>query len=139
VLSGAIVPVLFGAALTGIETIALLSAIINLVPSPAEAPEVAAQTSDSAISLSTRNGSPMAALVFKTAADQFVGKLSYIRVSSGGFKSDNQIWNASRGEAERVGQLYVVTGKSQKSVNELAPGDTLAQCPSFRRCLPGIR
>ena len=123
VLSGTIVPVLFGAALSGIGAEALLSAIIDLVPSPAESPDAAAATSDGEISLSARNGSPMAALVFKTAADQFVGKLSYIRVYSGGFKSDNQIWNASRDEAERVGQLYVVTGKSQESVDELAPGD----------------
>ena len=123
VASGSIVPVLFGAAISGIGAEALLDATIDLVPSPADVPSPTAETADGEIALSTRNGSPMAALVFKTAADQFVGKMSYIRVYSGAFKSDSQILNATRDEDERVGQLYVVTGKTQESVDELAPGD----------------
>ena len=66
---------------------------------------------------------PMAAFVCKTAADPFVGKLSYFRVCPRDLQSDSQAWNASRGEAERIGQLYEVRGKAQEAVAELVAGD----------------
>ena len=61
--------------------------------------------------------------MFKTAADPFVGKLSYFRVYSGTFKSDSQLQNANRGEAERIGQVFEVRGRDQEAVPELAAGD----------------
>ena len=97
--------------------------IVEAMPSPAEGKPVQAAAGDGEVTLTADAGGPLAAQVFKTSADPFVGKLSYIRVVSGEFTSDQQIWNATRSEAERVGQVYVLTGKEQEAVPSLAPGD----------------
>ena len=123
--SGAIIPVLVGSATRQVGIKELMDAIVDLLPSPAGSPAVTAKSSsaDEEVSLSHDANGPLAALVFKTSADPFVGKLSYLRVYNGTLKSDSQLWNASKGEAERVGQLFVLTGKDQENVDELAPGD----------------
>ena len=125
VAAGAIVPVLAGASTTDVGARELMDAIVDYLPSPADAPATAAKapSSDDEISLSAAGDGPLAALVFKTAADPFVGKLSFFRVASGTFKSDSQVWNANKAEAERVGQLFEVSGKSQEPVSALSAGD----------------
>ena len=124
-LAGTIVPVMFGTATGGIGATDLLNALVDLMPSPAEMPAVEARnaSSEETTSLACDSGGPLAALVFKTSADPFVGKLSYFRVYSGTLKSDSQLWNAGRTESERVGQVFVTQGKTQESVDELAAGD----------------
>ena len=123
--SGAIVPVLFGAAGSAIGAKELMDLVVDAMPSPAEGKPVIAMDGsiNEDVALTADPSGPLAAIVFKTSADPFVGKLSYIRVISGVFKSDQQVWNASRNEAERVGQVYVMTGKEQEAVDALAPGD----------------
>ena len=125
VASGKIVPVMVGAATLGIGAAELMDAIVDLMPPPTDAgPTKATRPSNQEeVLLSCDEDGPLAALVFKTTADPFVGKLSYLRVYSGKFRSDSQVWNASKGEPERVGQVFVVRGKSQEPVKELAPGD----------------
>jgi len=66
---------------------------------------------------------PLAAQVFKTAADPYVGKLTYLRVISGVLKADSHVWNANKGADERLGTLYVQRGKEQIAVPELRAGD----------------
>jgi len=66
---------------------------------------------------------PLAAQVFKTTADPYVGKLTYLRVFSGTLKADTHVWNANKGADERVGQLFVVRGKTQDATPELVAGD----------------
>jgi elongation factor G len=124
-LAGTIVPVMFGTATGGIGATGLLNALVDLMPSPTEMPAVEARnaSSEETTSLACDSGGPLAALVFKTSADPFVGKLSYFRVYSGTLKSDSQLWNASRAESERVGQVFVTRGKTQESVDELVAGD----------------
>ena len=121
--SGAIVPVLVGASPSGIGTKELLDAIVDHMPSPGDRPPVAATTPSGEVELPCDPNGPLGALVFKTTADPFVGKLSYFRVYSGTFKSDSQAWNTTAGEAERVGQIFEVTGKSQEGTSELVAGD----------------
>lgn len=123
--SGAIVPVMFGAAGSGTGAKELMDIIVEAFPSPLEGKPVVVKdgSSNQEIPLTAEKGGPVAASVFKTAADPFVGKLSYIRIVSGTFKSDQQVWNATQDEAERVGQLYVLTGKDQEAIDYLAPGD----------------
>jgi elongation factor G len=123
--TGAIVPVMVGAPAKGIGVEELMNAIVDYMPSPADAPPakgIHAATKQE-VSLPCDSKGPLAALVFKTTADPFVGKLSYFRVYSGTFKSDSQVWNASKGEAERVGQVYVIRGKTQEATSELVAGD----------------
>ena len=116
---------LVGVATSGTGSTELMDAIVDYMPSPSEmAP--ATGTSDSSkeeISLTCDAGGSLAALVFKTSADPFVGKLSYFRVYSGTLKSDSQSWNANSGEAERIGQVFEVRGKSQEAVPRLVAGD----------------
>ena len=125
VASGAIVPVMLGAVNSGTGAAELMDAIIDLMPSPAEpaAPTATDPSNQEEFALPCDGDGPLAALVFKTTADPFVGKLSYVRVYSGTFTSDTQVWNAGKEEAERVGQAFVVRGKSQESVDGLAAGD----------------
>ena len=125
VLSGDIVPVLAGNSVAELGTTELMDALIDLMPSPADAGAAEAEVPGSGdmVELGCDSSGPLAALVFKTAADPFVGKLSYFRVYSGAFASDSQIWNANLGEGERVGQVFVLTGKTQTPTEALAAGD----------------
>ena len=122
---GTIVPVLVGAPAAGIGAKELLDAAVDYLPSPSDvAPATAADVSSKEeIPLEANGSGPLAVLVFKTSADPFVGKLSYLRVYSGALKSDSQVWNASKKEPERIGQVYTVTGKSQEPVPQLVAGD----------------
>ena len=133
--SGEIVPVMAGAATAGIGATELMDAIVDLLPSPAESTATATIDGDE-VEIDGDPDAPLAALVFKTAADPFVGKLSYFRVYNGTFKSDSQIANATRGESERTGQLFVMTGKDQQPVSDLAPGD-LGAVPKLASALTG--
>ena len=66
---------------------------------------------------------PLAALVFKTLSDPYVGKLTFFRVYSGTFRPDQTVFNASRDAEERVGQVHTLRGKHQETVSEVPAGD----------------
>ena len=133
---GTLIPVLVGASTIEIGTSELLDAIVDYLPSPADAGDAEAETADGAVSLSPDSSGPLAALVFKTSADPFVGKLSYFRVYSGTFNSDGQLWNANEGQQERIGQVFEVRGKEQTAVADLASGD-LGATPKLNSVLTG--
>lgn len=109
--SGTVVPILCGAGLPAIGIDALLDAIVGCLPTAAD---IFPKPSPSA---------PLAALIFKTLADPFVGKISYFRVYSGVMKADSHVWNATRGHDERVGPVMYVRGKSQEPAGEIRAGD----------------
>lgn len=120
-----ITPVLATAAQAGKVLKPILDAIVSLMPSPADRGAVSATDgrTDKAIELKPAAKGPLAAFVFKTTADPYVGKLNYFRVISGVLHSDSHVWNASRGHEERLGQLFVIRGKTQEPVTELGPGE----------------
>jgi len=122
VLGGRIIPVLAGSALKNIGLPLLLDAMNSYLPSPKER-EVVIITDSTTDKLKPAADGPLAAMVFKTSADPYVGKLTYFRVYSGAINSNSQVWNASRGGAERIGQLFVLRGKNQEPVAELGAGD----------------
>jgi elongation factor G len=66
---------------------------------------------------------PFSAIVFKTTADPFVGKLTYFKVVSGALKGDGQVFNSTHNKAERVGQLYLMRGKEQLPTQTVVAGD----------------
>jgi elongation factor G len=68
-------------------------------------------------------GAPMAAMVFKTTSDPFVGRLSFIRVFSGSIKADSVVYNSSREKEERVGNVFTMRGKTQIPMDEIVAGD----------------
>ena len=127
VLKGQVVPVLAGSSTLGIGIEALLNAITHLLPAPPDAGQVIAERSDNeSKGIEPDPDGPLAALVFKTTADQFVGKLSFFRVYRGTFRSNSEVWNQARGQSERVGQVYFPRGKTQENTQEVGPGDLAA-------------
>jgi elongation factor G len=118
-------PVLVGSAAKGIGLQALLDAIVRYLPSPAdEGPATALDPkAGSEVSVPPDPDGPLLVRVFKTAADPFVGRLTYLRVLSGTLKSQGHTWNASRGEDERIGQLLLLHGKEQEPIGELRAGE----------------
>ena len=125
VMDGSFVPILAGSPTNGIGVTEFMDFATAYLPSPADVPATlgSAPGSEDVSELLCDSDGPLAALVFKTAADPFVGKLSYFRVYSGAFKGDSQLFNASRNEAERVGQVFEVRGRQQEAVPYLAAGD----------------
>ncbi|WP_258360516.1 elongation factor G [Moorella sulfitireducens (nom. illeg.)] len=111
---GKVIPVLCGSALKNMAVKPLLDYIVDYLPSPAE---VAGKP---AAELEKEN---LAALVFKTLADPYVGRLSMFRVYSGILKSDSVVYNANRESEEKIGQLFALQGKNQVAVTEMRPGD----------------
>jgi elongation factor G len=121
VASGEIVPVLSCAASTNRGACIVLDALIDLAPAPSA---ITAQSPDGGdITVEADPNGPIAAFVWKTIADPFVGKLTYFRVYSGTFKSDSHIWNVNRNKDERAGQLFILRGKEQIAVDEISAGD----------------
>jgi elongation factor G len=119
VIRGSLIPVLTGSATKNIAVTLLMDALCRCLPSPADM-AVAVQDGEP---LQADAKGPLAALVFKTTADPYVGRLTYFRVYSGTLKADSQAWNASKGSAERIGPLYLIRGKSQEQVSQVLAGD----------------
>ena len=111
VLDRSIIPIFATSAAKNIGTTELLDGIIKVMPSPddVESPDIPEGV--------------QAALVFKTSADPFVGKLSYFRVYGATLKSNTPLWNVNKGETERVGQVYRPAGKENEPVGQLVRGD----------------
>src|SRR3972149_1170511 len=125
VATGKVIPVLAAAATKSIGSHSLLDLIVESFPSPADRGEVEGieVKSKAAGRRPPDPKAPMAALGFKTVSDPHVGKLSIFRVYSGTFKSDSQVYNASKEARERVGQVAWLQGKTQKAVEALGPGE----------------
>ncbi len=118
-------PVLVGSAAKGIGLRGLLDAIVRYLPSPAdEAPAAAIDAKSGAdVAVPPDTNGPLLVRVFKTTADPFVGRLTYLRVLSGTLRSQAHVWNAEHGEEERIGQLLLLHGKEQEPVGELRAGE----------------
>ncbi len=123
VINGAAIPVLCGAATRPVGIGPLLDALLSLAPAPSDVGTLEAAGAKGEEELAPDAAGPLAALVFKTMADPYVGKLSYFRVFSGTLTSDTRYFNSRAGEEERFGQLYVMQGKDQLPVSRIAAGD----------------
>ncbi|MBC7230230.1 MAG: elongation factor G [Actinobacteria bacterium] len=122
---GAIVPVLCGSATQNIGVDLLSNAVINSLPSPERLLEVRGTKKGSGEEVVFKAGpdSPLAALVFSTISDPYVGKLTYFRVFSGSVSSDSSVYNPVRDREERVGQVFFICGKNQIPAREVTAGD----------------
>ena len=124
-INGKLVPVLAGSALQSKGIAELIESILNYLPSPKDKGKTTAKNAQTQQDedIEPDESAPLAALVFKTTADPYVGKLTYLRVYSGVIKSDSSVWNATKKRAERIGQLYMIRGKSQEPVPQITAGD----------------
>jgi elongation factor G len=117
-------PVLVGSATKGIGLQALLDAFTRYLPSPAdEAPVQATDKAGDTVEVPADENGPLLVRVFKTTADPFVGRLTYLRVLSGTLRSQAHVWNTTRDEDERIGQLLLLHGKEQEPIGELKAGE----------------
>ncbi len=116
--NGDLVPILVSAATQNIGVDELVQFTRDFLPSPADLP---GSSGDDDIAADASG--PLAALVFKTTSDPFVGKLSMFRVFRGTANSNGEVYNNNKGESERLGQLYLPQGKNQDNVAEVVAGD----------------
>ncbi|NMB15587.1 MAG: elongation factor G, partial [Firmicutes bacterium] len=126
--SGDVIPVLCGSAnkVAGIDL--LMDYCIECLPSPVDAGAIHGtnpKTEEDAVRQPSPD-EPLSALVFKTMADPYVGKMTIFRVYSGVFKSDSQVYNANKDKDERIGQVFLLMGKEQEPVEQVVAGDIAA-------------
>ena len=117
-------PVLCGAPARNIAVTPLLDLFVDAFPSPLDRPPVeGTDGKGGAVRCEAKEGGPLAALVFKTIADPFAGKVTMFRIYSGSMSSDSTVLNVSKGVKERIGQLLLLRGKQQTSAEALGAGD----------------
>ncbi|WP_195199473.1 elongation factor G [Faecalispora jeddahensis] len=122
--NGTISPVFCGdAQLTyGIEQ--LLNGLIWLAPSAEEkSGELGLDVDGNPVELSANEDGAAAAIVFKTIADPFIGKLSYLKVISGKVTTETPLVNMRTGNPERIGKVVTIRGKKQEEAQALVAGD----------------
>jgi elongation factor G len=108
------VPVLCGSAINNIGITPLMDLLVDCMPSP--------ETAEGK-SVEEMENEPLSVLVFKTLADPYVGKVSFLRVFGGTLKSNTNLYNTNTEEEEKVSNLFVMRGKKLDQVDELKPGD----------------
>ena len=124
-----ITPVLCGSAFVTQSIRKLLDAVNDYLPAPNEtAIEFAkyADNEDDLVEVHYREERPLSALVFKTIADPFVGKLSFVKVYSGVLKNDMAVYNSRTGTTEKISKLYYMKGKKQTETAKVVAGDICA-------------
>ncbi|MBL8076651.1 MAG: elongation factor G [Anaerolineales bacterium] len=123
VYAGEFVPVFCAAGGREVGAIALLNDIIDLLPSPLNAPKRVAQGKSGDEELKPSDTEPFAAYVWKTTADPFVGKMTYFRVFSGSIQSDAHVWNQTKSADERMAGLHFQRGKEAIAAKVVHAGD----------------
>lgn len=123
-----IIPVLCGAATKNYGSGPLLDFIKTYMPSPLDRGGVEGilPGSEEKVVRKVSPDEPFAALVYKTLADPYVGRINYFRVYSGIMSPDSQIYNVNREKNERVGQIFSMRGKNQIPMEEVVAGDIAA-------------
>ncbi|HBQ63521.1 MAG TPA: elongation factor G [Clostridiales bacterium] len=127
ILDASIVPVFIIAAMTPACVLPLMDAINQYLPSPADIPAEKAGTPDEkTVEVKADAAAPFSALVFKTIADPFVGRISMFKVFSGTVKPDTTVLNTTSGKPEKLSQIFALRGKKQLPADKLVAGDIAA-------------
>ena len=123
VAEGSVFPVTCGSAtrLMGIDRLADL--ICEIGPAPSDRPPVTVRAGDSDTEIEPDPAGQPLALVYRTVADPYVGKVSFIKVLSGTIRPDSHLVNSRTHADERLHGLFTMRGKDQEPVTELAAGD----------------
>ena len=120
---GTITPVVCGVA-TKLEAIDMVLDVINdLAPTPQDTEGTKIDIGSTEVVLPFNENAQVAALVFKTVADPFVGKMSFVKVLSGVLKADSNVINTTTGEPEKMGKLLFIRGKKQTDARGIKAGD----------------
>lgn len=123
-LRGELVPLFCGAPMITFGVRALLTKLVELIPSPQERPAEECQgRGDSVVQVRNLNSDPFCALVFKTTSEPHVGELSYFRVFGGSVTNGQEVYNAARDRPEKLAHLSIAQGKERREVDSLRAGD----------------
>lgn len=122
---GSLVPVFLGSSTNNQGVIHLMDSICEFMPSPVDRPSTKAKkiNSEEVVELLGKEDEPLTAIVFKTIADPFVGRVSLFRVCSGCMKSNSVLLNPQIDKQERIAQIFLMRGKKQIPVERLSAGD----------------
>lgn len=124
IMEGNFIPVMVSAGAHKIGLSPLLNVLTNLMPSPKDVPPAAAKNArGEEVILEPNDDGPLAAFVWKTTADPFVGKQTFFRVYSGKMIADDRIWNSNKNEEERLAGMQVPHGKEGVPMNVIHSGD----------------
>lgn len=130
-----IYPVFCGAGQTGAGVSLLIDILAKIAPA-ADSVSCLAEKDGDAVELKVDENGPLAAVVFKTIADPFVGKLSYFKVISGSLKSDSKVINARTGAEERITKVMYIKGGKQEDADYIGAGD-IGSCAKLGSLLTG--
>lgn len=133
VLANKFVPVLCGSSLKNKGIQQLLDAVCGYLPSPLDSSQITGLAADGKTEKTVKadSSSTLCALCFKVFTDSFVGKLFYTRIYSGRIKTSSIIYNASKGEKEKVVKILRMHANRQEIVSEAEAGDIV--------CLVGLK
>jgi len=123
-----IMPAFCGSAFKNKGVQAMLDAVIEYLPSPADVPAIKGvlENGEAEAHRSADDGEPFSALAFKIAADPFVGALTFFRVYSGVLNSGDSIYNPIKQKKERIGRIVQMHANSREEVKEVFAGDIAA-------------
>lgn len=130
--SGQITPVLCGSAVNLQALNMLVYNLKELLPAPAA--QMAEDADGNPVEIAVDPGAPLCAYVFKTVADPFVGKLSFLKVAAGKLSAASNVVNARTGQPERLGKTLTVCGKKQTDAACIPAGDigAVAKLPTAK-------
>jgi len=138
VLSGKIIPVLAGAATANMGVKELLDIITGAFPSPIDRPSIEAvnPTNNEKVTIEPKESGPLAAQVFKTISDPYLGQIVVMKVFSGKLSSNTTVYNSSKGAKEKLGQIFLLNGKKDSHIDSVSSGD-IACAAKLKHTLTG--
>ena len=120
-------PVLCGTAFKNKGVKKMLDAIIDYLPSPVDVAQIKGKDEfGEEVEILSSDDAPFAALAFKVMTDPYVGKLTFFRVYSGTLTAGSYIYNASKGQKERVGRILLMHANNRSEIKEVFAGDIAA-------------
>lgn len=123
--NGEIVPVFSGCATLSVGIERLMDLIIKYFPTYGERGTifVTDKKNNEMKEIRCSEDEVMSARIFKTIADPFVGRISFLKVRSGVLSSDSVVYNTKKEELEKISQIFIIKGKHQTAVGKLFTGD----------------
>ena len=128
-IAGAAYPVLCGSSFKNRGVQPMLDAVVAYLPSPIDVPDVEGHDVRDAEKIVMRKPSstePFSALAFKVAVHPFFGRLTYIRVYSGGIESGAQVVNSTKDKKERIGKIFQMHANKENPVDSVSAGHIYA-------------